>query len=225
MRPRALLVSPARTRGSGAPTGARVLARHPSRASDAGPQALDAMRLASPRGSAHAVRASGGRSPLGAPPRRFFGPGQRKMSPGASRVLLTRQRAGRRSACSCRRDEHASGRDDKEDSARSPVVKRKRRCEQNGCGQLVDGRNTCSAVVARNQIDDVGSDVHSGFLLLHQLKNILGDCTRCIRNRFQPGCGINTTQLLRCPCRIPPGQPTKHWAYGGEYRCHFDHWS
>jgi hypothetical protein len=45
----------------------------PSRASDAGPQAF-AKRLAFPRKPAHAVCASGERSPLGAPPRRFFGP-------------------------------------------------------------------------------------------------------------------------------------------------------
>ncbi len=43
----------------------------------------------------------------------------------------------------------------------------------------------------------------------HQLKNCLGDCTRCIRNRFHASCGINTTQLIRRPCRIPPLHPTK----------------
>src|SRR5688572_9120367 len=54
--------------GSGAPTGARVL-RHPLLW--AGPSRSP---RASPRGSAFAIRAAGGRSPLGAPLWRFFGP-------------------------------------------------------------------------------------------------------------------------------------------------------
>ena len=87
-------VPPARTRGSGAPTGARVLARHPSRASDAGPQAhkCDAPRV--PRGPACAVRASGDARLSALHLGDFLAPA---VLPGASRALLTRQRAGRRS--------------------------------------------------------------------------------------------------------------------------------
>jgi hypothetical protein len=104
-------------RGGGAPIGARVLARHPSRANRVGPQAL-ARRLA-PHNA--------GCSPLGAPHRRLLAPSPPgrdfsavhsraarfglasvrshvplvvaggRVFPVASRVLLARQRAGRRS--------------------------------------------------------------------------------------------------------------------------------
>ena len=158
---RALFHFPSHPRGSGAPTGARVLERTPSRASDAGPQAL-ARRLASPRRSAHAVHASGGRSPLGAPRRRFLGSGG-----VAGRLPGVGYEPTRRTPvppCSCRRDEHPGGRDDRRINLDAQSFKEFQRCEQFACWQPVDACNAEDGVSAVKSIEPDMAHIHSDFL-------------------------------------------------------------